>query len=73
MRMNVIIRYLNDSGLFQQYMNKSTAQYYCKLYIDKKISNRLQRYRYYGFKANRFYELLIFLPSCCGAFENEFY
>ena len=64
MRMNVIIRYLNCSWLLREYMNKYMAQHCCKLYIDNKIQNRMQSYRYSSFKSSECYIWLLVL-SCC--------
>ena len=60
MRMNVVIRYLiNLSWLLRDYMNKPISLFYCKKYIDGKIPNRLQTYRYSSFKAGGCYDFLI--------------
>ena len=72
MRINVVIRYLNCTALFSDYINKSTAQYYCKKFIDNKIPSRLQTYRYSSFKASGCYEWLMFI-SFCYVREQEFY
>ena len=71
MRMNVIIRYLNCSMLLRQYMNKSIAQNCCEKYINNKIPNRLQTYRYSSFKATECYNWLLVI-SCCWC-EEEFF
>ena len=72
MRMNVVIRYLNLSWLLREYMNKPTAQNCCKIYIDDKITNRMQTYKYSSFKSSECYNWLLFL-SCCFLREEEFY
>ena len=49
MRINVIIRYLNCSQLFNQYMNKATANINVKIY-NNKIPKRLESINYNSFK-----------------------
>ena len=76
MRINVVIRYLNASYLFEIYMDKDTAQDQCKTYINK-ILNRLKKYKYRSYRANPFYECVMFPPFLFGYFfgirEENYY